>query len=416
MLLRGRLLIDPAVPPEPGWLRVEPASAGGMGRIVEMGLGPCPGRADLGGQDRIITPAFIDAHVHIPQFGAIGCDGLPLLAWLERVIYPAESWWSSAPAHAARAAAARLLREGTLGVGAWLSSHAGASREALSILAHAGLRAVAGRVAMDRGAPDALIAEDRWRASQRPAPSPVLPDPGSPRISLSANPRFALACSEELLAEIGWARRDRPDLYIQTHLAETQEECAQARALHPAASSYTDIYDRAGLLGPRTLLAHCLHLSSEEWALIADRRAVVVHCPGANLFLGAGLFDLASAAEHGVRLALGSDVAAGPDIPMPRVARAMIDVAKARAAALGRTAPIPTPADAWRLITRGNSDALGWADGGRVEVGAAADLLVLRPPESWMDEHLLGRLLYGWSAGIIEARIVNGAHVDPSTI
>src|SRR5690606_8965547 len=148
--------------------------------------------------------------------------------------------------------------------------------------------------------------------------------------SPSLNPRFAIACSEELLAECGWRAAERPDLFVQTHLAEAVAELARVRELFPGAPHYTGVSERVGLLGQRTLLAHGVHLPGPEWTLLAERRSVVVHCPTANTFLGSGHFDLTTARERGVRVALGSDVAGGPDHAMPRVARAMIEVAKSR--------------------------------------------------------------------------------------
>lgn len=424
MLIAGRLLTDPAAPLIAGWLRVE------HGRIAEIGEGDPPGREKPdagGGPGAIITPAFIDAHTHLPQFDAVGCDGMPLLEWLERIVYPAERWWGAgAWPGLARGAIARLIREGTFGVAAWLTSHADASRGTLDVLAASGLRCIAGRVAMDRAAPDDLTAEDRWRGAQRPTPG-LLVEPsvaqagGRARVEASINPRFAIACSEELLAEVGWLRREREaagrPLWVQTHLAESIAECEAGRALFPSDANPTRVYERLGLLGERTLLAHCCHLSSDEWALLANHRAIAVHCPTANLFLRSGFFDLDATEAHGVRIALGSDLGAGPDLAMPRVARAMIETCKTRALlASGSGGPgagerairIPTPAEAWRRITLGNALALGWPDAGRLAVGAAADLLVLRAPETWLDAHLVGRLLYGWSAALIESRILAG--------
>lgn len=416
VLIAGALLVDPSRPPTPGWLRLE------GDRIAEVHEGDAPraARPDFGGPGAIISPAFIDAHTHLPQFNAVGVDGLPLLEWLDRAVYPAERWWGAgAWPTLCRAAIARLIREGTFGVGAWLTSHAESSRGALDLLAQSGLRCIAGRVAMDRAAPDDLTAEDRWRAAQRPTPSIVI-EPSAPaaapRIEASANPRFAIACSEELLAEVGWLRREREaggrPLWVQTHLAESRPERDRVRELFPRDESYTAVYDRLGLLGERTLLAHCCHLTTDEWRTIAERRCVVVHCPTANLFLSSGAFDLDSAREHGVRLALGSDLGAGPDLAMPRVARAMIETAKTRAMALGPgRIRVPAPAEAWRAITEGNAAALAWPDAGRLAPGCAADLLVLRVPETWLDEHLAGRLLYGWSPDLIETRILAGRAV-----
>lgn len=417
--ISGRLLIDPAQPPELGWIRVA------AGRIQEVAFGDPPSSAappTLGGRDRIITPAFIDAHMHFPQIDSVGCDGLTLLDWLDRVIFPAEAWWGRGAAlPAARVAVRRLMGEGTVGAAAYLTSHGEPCSEVLSWLStRTPLRFHAGRVAMDRMAPDSLTMEDRERARLRPPPSPILPAIAGPgRGAVSANPRFAVSCSDELLAEVGWAVKSRPGIFVQTHLSESREECALVARQFPQAAHYTGVYEQFGLLGARTLLGHCIHLSDDEWALIARRGAIAVHCPAANIFLKAGLFDYDRARAHGARVALGTDIAAGSDVGMPRVARGFIETAKVRA----MTAPggagsvyIPSPAEAWRKITLENASLLGWEDGGRIEVGAAADLLVLRTPDGWLDEHLVGRLIYNWSRDLIESRVFAGAVVDPATI
>ncbi|MDY7107774.1 MAG: amidohydrolase family protein [Planctomycetota bacterium] len=391
MILTGRLLLDPATHPPMGWLRLE------GDRIAGLGEGRPAAPADLGDEDTLIAPGFIDAHLHLPQVDVIGCDGMPLLDWLEKVIYPAEQEWADLDAAEAQAktASRRLLRAGTLGYAGYLTSHLHGLVAAIRAGYEIPLRAVAGQSLMDRNAPAALLGQDPARlAVSRRA-----------RLAASVNPRFAVSCSDELLARAG--RRARRGAIVQTHLAESPRECELVRELFPHAPHYTGVYDAAGLLTERTLLAHCLHLSDEEWRLIAQRRAVVVHCPAANTFLGSGLFDLDAARGHGVRLALGSDVAAGPDLAMPRVARAMIETAKMRRLTIAPEAHVPSPAEAWRLITTGNADALGWSDAGRLEIGAAADLLLLRPPFP-LDEHLIGRLIYTWRDEYIAHRIVAG--------
>ena len=433
MIVHGRLVLDPARPPEPGWLRCE------GGRVAEIGFGDLPrDRAPptLGGSSRLIVPAFVDAHLHLPQIDSAGCDGLELLEWLDRVVFPAESWWGRGAAQRdARTAVRRLASEGTVGAAVYLSSHGRAASEVLALLSRTPMRWIAGRVAMDRGGPDDLTHEDRARAKMTPSPSPIAPSP-SPRgrVSVSANPRFAIACSEELLAEIGWAVADvaargeeRP--FVQTHVAESRAECLRVAELFPGDESYAHIYERFGLLSERTLLAHGVWLCDDQLALLARRGSVLVHCPTSNLFLRSGLLNLDRVRAAGVRLALGSDVAGGPDVAMPRVARAMIETAKIRALSRetsggaardwhdpGDLVRVPTPAEAWEMITRGNADALGWADGGRLEAGAAADLLVLRVPETWIDEHLIGRLIYNWSPGLIESRVFGGELIDPERI
>ncbi len=401
MILQGRLLAAGDRLPQPGWVRVE------QGRIRELAAGDPPQTPDAGGPDAIICPGFVDAHLHLPQIDAVGCDGMDLLAWLDEVIYPAEMRWRDPEVAGAdiRRACGRLLASGTLGYAGYLTSHQSGVTAALDAAQDQdqGLRAIVGQVLMDRNGPDPLLGHELAGLSRRG------------RMTLSVNPRFAVACTDEMLdrAAAGVAE----GVFIQTHLAESRRECDLVAELFPADPHYTGVYDRHGLLTDRTLLAHGVHLGADEWRLIAERRSVVVHCPTANTFLRSGMFDLDAARTHGVRLALGSDVAAGPDLAMPRVARAMIETAKARAMALPDAAGvhIPTPAEAWTLITRGNAEMLGFADDtgmGRLEAGAAADLLVLSPGLP-VDEHLVGRLLYTWRDDYIDRVVLNGRLVDP---
>ncbi|MEM1165490.1 MAG: amidohydrolase family protein [Planctomycetota bacterium] len=420
MIIQGKLLVDPTFEPEQGWVRIE------RDRIAEVAQGDPPdfgNEPPIGSPDHIITPAFYDAHTHLPQIDAIGCDGLPLLRWLNEVVYPAEQWWGRGAAiSVARIAVRRMIREGTAGFAGYLTSHPETAHESLVWLAtRTPMRFIAGRVCMDREAPDDLVAEDRRRSAMSPPPSPMMPPlaDGSGRHSVSLNPRFAVSCSEELLAEVAWAwsaSSERPAArpFIQTHLAESTDELARVRELFPDDPHYTGVYERLGLLTPKTLLAHAIHLSDDEWAAITRADSIVVHCPTANTFLQSGMFDLDAAERHSVRMALGSDVAGGPDLAMPRVARAMIEVAKHRRMAAGddQFVRVPSPAEAWSLITRGNAELLGWPDAGRIEVGAAADLLVLGIPRVWHDDHLVGRLIYNWRSGFIEHRIINGI-LDP---
>lgn len=396
LILHGLLLRDPAVPPAPGWLAID------QGRIVDLGEGSppeAPHALDESTALPLICPGFIDAHLHLPQIDAVGVDGLDLLDWLDTTIYPAELRWAD-PDFARRqveSASVRLLAAGTLGYAAFLSSHFHGYECVVRAGHRLPLRAMVGQALMDRNAPAGLLTGERTRlaVSKRS------------RVACSVNPRFAVSCSEAMLAEAATRASQTQGALIHTHLAESRRECELVATLFPDAPHYTAVYDRHGLLGERTLLAHALHLHDDEWRLIALRRSVVVHCPTANIFLQSGLFNLGAARQHGVRLALGSDIAAGPDLAMPRIARAMIQTAKVRRMTIDPDAPIPSPAEAWRLITEGNADALGWTDAGRLAIGAAADLLVLRAPVE-IDDQLLGRLIYNWDDRWIAHRVLNG--------
>jgi len=370
--------------------------AGGEVRLDgdRIALVNAPERASNG---RIIFPTFCDAHMHLPQFRVIGGHGLPLLEWLDRIVYPAEVRWNDAATARAevRAAARRLLAAGTTGVAAYATSSSAGARVALEELHEAGLRGYVGQVLMDREAPPELLAPAQRQLEEAAQLRAV------GRMAPAVTPRFAISCTPELLAgaarlahETGWR--------VQTHLAETAADCARAAELF-GGRGYMDIYREAGLLRPGAIFAHAVHVDDTDRQALAASGAVVAHCPTANAFLGSGRMDLAAMHAAGVTVALGSDIGAGPDVSMARVARAMAETALS----LGH--PAPSPEACFWQITRGNADALGLDDAGRLEEGAAADLLVIEPDIDWQEApDPLGALLFGWDDRWIRAVITRG--------
>lgn len=409
-----------------GWLKIKD------GVIEALGEGAAPGSADLGGDDAVITPGFVDAHLHLPQFDSIGQDGLPLLQWLSTVIFPAEMRWSD-PAYAAsmtRRVIERLIRAGTTSIAAYATVHHEGSVAAAEELSRSGLRAIVGQVLMDQQAPSELCRPAEKLIAEAAAFVDRVEAFKNPRLMASINPRFAISCSRELLVGAGELVQAR-GVSMQTHLGETVDECELAVKLHPWAfddatrageeGGYTRIYERAGLLTEKSLLAHGIYLSAQERSIVRQHGSVVAHCPTANTFLQSGIMPRREYVRSGIITALGSDVAGGPDVSMPRVARAMIDSAKTLAgpAALRRgsaeggedDARIPTPARAWWQITRGNAEALGLMDAGQLKVGSAADVLVVKPDESsnWhAAPDPLGTLLYAWDDRWLKATVVGG--------
>ncbi len=362
----------------------------------------------------VISPGFVDAHLHLPQFDSIGADGLSLLDWLNTQVFPAEARWADANYASAmsRRVAARLLASGTTGVCAFATVHHVATLAAMRGLEAFGLHGYVGQTLMNRGGPPEL----NRTTSQLLEELAATPAAGSIRPIVS--PRFALSCSMDLMQGAAQLAHER-DWPVQTHYAETVPECQRVREAF-GEDSYLSVYDRAGLLGPRTLLAHAVWMSDHERARLAESGTVVAHCPTANLFLNSGLMDLASMRTAGVRMALGSDVAGGPDVCMVRVARAMLETARDRALMVGtsRRVPsegVPTAADCWWQITRGNAEMLGMADAGRIEPGCRADLVVLTPADgpsatpAWLSQpDPLAALLYGFDERWIERVYARG--------
>ena len=194
---------------------------------------------------------------------------------------------------------------------------------------------------------------------------------------------------------------------VQTHLAETEPECLFVEQLFPG-RSYTQVYAECGLLGPRTIMGHGIHLHASERELLRSTETVIAHCPVANTFLQSGIMPHSRWQSEALRLSLGSDIGAGTERSMIRTARAMIEMAK-----LTRLDnpefTIPTAAEAWWQITAGNAAALGWQDCGKLQVGSAADLVIARPNIAW--QHApdpLAVLLYAWDDRWLKQTVLAG--------
>ncbi|MEI9984281.1 MAG: amidohydrolase family protein [Aliidongia sp.] len=186
-------------------------------------------------------------------------------------------------------------------------------------------------------------------------------------------PRFAITSTPAQLDAAGALLGEHPGTYLQTHLAENHAEIAAARALYPEAASYTDTYRRHGLLGPRSLFGHCIHLGEAEIGLLAESGSVAVFCPTSNLFIGSGLFDRARLAGHHppVRIALATDVGGGTSYSMLATAAEAYKVLQLQGQNL-------SPLAGLHQITRGNALALGLEDEiGTLAIGSWADLVVL---------------------------------------
>ncbi len=378
-------------------------------RIAEVALTPARiGTSDIGHDRCLISPGFVDAHVHLPQFDCLGIDGLTLLDWLSKAVFPTEARWADADHAADRAlhAANRMLAAGTTSMAAYATVHHAGAEAALDAVYSPGRRGLVGPGRRDQQAPAELLRP----AAQLLREATLLQGRG--RVEPAVTPRFAVSCSDELLRGSGDLAK-RTGWAVQTHLSESIPECELVGRLH-GASNYTEVYRRTGLLTPRTILAHGIWLDETERATIRAAGSLVAHCPTANLFLQAGAMDRAGHLSDQMRVALGSDVSGGPDPCMVRVARAMIETAKTRRLADHHT-PVPPPSEAWAQITWKNAEALGWSDSGRIAAGAWADLVVIDPTRGpaaqadWLKAvDPLSVLLYGFDERWIVRTIVQG--------
>ncbi len=312
----------------------------------------------------LIVPGLVDGHVHLPQYEVRGRQPGPLLDWLRELIFPTETRFADL-SHARLGAETfdrALLALGTTAAGIFATVHTAATRSALEQLR---VRGLVGKVLMDRGAPAALLEE---AAVALPELRQLIADFGG---RAAVVPRFAVSCSPELLTAAGRVVADT-GAAVMTHLAENLDEVRQVGELFPDAS-YTEVYDRAGLLGKRSLVAHAVHLAEAEFALLAARGTTVVHCPTANAALGSGRLAIEKLRQHGVPYVLGSDVGAGPSLSMWQVMAGFLVSHAGRATV--------SPEEAFWCATLGGARALGLTGVGRLVAGQRADLAVFaRPP------------------------------------
>lgn len=319
----------------------------------------------------LILPGFIDTHIHMPQAQIIGSWGAQLLDWLNTYTFPAESKFAD-PAHAARIAGAfldLLLAHGTTTAVAYCSSHP-ASVDAYFTAAEArGMRVLGGKVMMDRNCPEGV--RDTAQSSYDDSKALIGLWHGRGRASYVITPRFAITSTPAQMAMAQALVAEHPDLHVQTHLSENRDEIDYTLSLYPAARDYLDVYETYGLLGPRSLFGHAIHLSAREVTAMAATGSVAVFCPTSNLFLGSGLYDKVGLREQGVRRAIATDVGGGTSYSMLRTLDEGYKVLALRGQKLD-------PLKAFWWITRGNAEALGMADTiGTLAVGSEADIVVL---------------------------------------
>ncbi len=262
-------------------------------------------------QDALITPGFIDTHIHYPQTGMIASYGEQLLDWLNTYTFPTEKQFED-KAHAADVAGIflkELLRNGTTTALVFGSVHKQSVDAFFEAAEALNLRMIAGKVLMDRNAPDYLT--DTPESGYADSKELIERWHGKGRLHYAVTPRFAPTSTPEQLSLAGKLLGEYPDLYMHTHLSENRQEIEWVKQLFPERSGYLDVYDHFKLIGPRAVFAHGVHLCDAECQRLAETGSAVAFCPTSNLFLGSGLFDLNKLEAHGVRVGLGTDVGAG---------------------------------------------------------------------------------------------------------
>ncbi|WP_296405167.1 guanine deaminase [Psychrobacter sp.] len=242
--------------------------------------------------DKLIMPGFIDTHVHYPQLDIIAAYGEQLLDWLNNYTFVAEVKYGNAEYSCAKAEffLNQLFANGTTSAMVFATSHYCSANEFFKASSLLNSRMICGNVLMDQNAPNTLCVN----AIQGIKDTQKLIDNwhNNGRQMVAITPRFAITSSPEQLKLAGKLYLQNNGVYLQTHLAENQDEIAAVNEMYPQYQGYLDVYDQMGLLGRKTTLAHGIYLNESEYQRLQQTGTQISHCPTSNLFLGSGLFDL----------------------------------------------------------------------------------------------------------------------------
>ncbi|MGR3716167.1 MAG: guanine deaminase [Thermohalobaculum sp.] len=395
-ILRGRLLRFAGDPYEIGAeaaLDYDEDGALAMrdGLIVDVG----PAETVLAGHpeasvtlvgERLIAPGFVDCHVHYPQTGIIASYGTQLLDWLNTYTFPEESRFGD-PAYAQAAARAYFdeqLRNGVTSASSFCTTHRQSVDAYFEEAARRGVRAIGGKVMMDRHAPETL--RDTAQSAYDDSKALIAKWHGVGRALYAVTPRFAPTSTEAQLEAAGALWAEHPGCLMQTHLSENGSEIVWVGELFPDCADYFGVYEKYGLIGARAIFGHAIHLTPREVERLAETGASVAHCPTSNQFLGSGECDVKGLHERGVNVGLASDVGGGSSFSMFHTMKAAYEVAQRRGVSL-------SPVQLWWLATQGAARALGIGDKiGNLGVGLEADAVVLDLHSTPILRHRMARV------------------------
>ncbi|RKP14827.1 guanine deaminase-like protein [Piptocephalis cylindrospora] len=265
------------------------------------------------GSQEFLFPGLVDTHLHAPQYVFTGTGGdTPLLEWLEKYTFPQESRFKDLnhAQHVYERCVRRLLRNGTTTAAYFATMHVPATKVLADTMLRLGQRGWVGKVCMDANSP-AFLRETHKEALEgtREIVS-YIQSLDTPLLRPCVTPRFAISCADETLRSLG-NLASTMSLPVQSHLSENKGECEAVRQLFPNHANYTDVYHETGLLGPSTVMAHCIHLSQEEKKVIKATGTGISHCPGSNFSLRSGILNVRSLLQQNIPVGLGTDVSGG---------------------------------------------------------------------------------------------------------
>jgi guanine deaminase len=322
---------------------------------------------------QLISPGFIDAHIHYPQTEMIASYGAQLLEWLDKYTFPTEVKFQDEvyAREIAQFFLDELLKQGTTTALVLTTIFPQSVTVLFEEAAKRNMRIIAGQVLMTRHAPDFLLNDAETAHAQ--TREQIQTWHGKGRSLYAITPRFAITSTNQELQLAGNLKAEFPDVYVHTHLSENLKEVEFTAELFPDCTDYLNVYERFGLVSDRSIFAHCVQLNDSSFRRLSQAGATIAFCPTANLFLGSGLFNLAQAKspEYPVKVALGTDVGGGTSFSPLQTMSDAYKITQLRGQNLSAF-------QAFYLATLGAARALALDDKlGNFAVGKEADFIVL---------------------------------------
>ena len=353
----------------------------------------------------LLVPGFVNLHCHAAMTLMRGiADDLPLMAWLQDHIWPAEGRHVSDEfAYDGSALAmAEMLRGGTTCVNDMYFFPEATARAAL----RAGMRASLGIIAVEF--PSAYATDAQGYLHKGLATRDAYQ--GEATLSFCLAPHAPYTVADATLERIA-VLAEELDLPIHTHVHETLAEIEQGKAQHGMRP--LERLRRARIVGPRLIAVHSVHLEDGELDVFAREGVTVAHCPTSNLKLASGIARVADMRRRGIRVGLGTDGAASNNrldvMGEMRTAALLAKGASGDAAAV-------SAADALEMATLEGARALGleagigsiergkWADLAAVELSSVETLPCFDPVSHLVYAAGREHVTHSWVAG--EARLV----------
>ncbi|KAK7422542.1 hypothetical protein QQX98_001564 [Neonectria punicea] len=335
---------------------------------------------------QFLIPGFVDTHNHAPQWMQRGLgQGMHILDWLSGVTFPNEARFRD-PEYARRVYAglvAGMLRQGVTTASYYGSLHGEATCILADTCLEKGQRAFVGKCNMNRNSPDYYrdaSTEESLAETERCISHIQTIDPSSSLLKYVITPRFAISCEADLLAGLGTIASRNPDLPIQTHFNEAEQEVQATLSLFPAFTNEVDLYSHYGLLKPRTILAHCTIMTDAETQSLAALDCGIAHCPTANMTVGGGFMaaPVRGFLSRGMKVGLGTDSGGGfSSSILDSMRHALIASFSREAASAGREKGL-TLEEVFYLATMGGARVMGMDDRiGSFGVGKEFDAVVV---------------------------------------